>query len=110
MAMDQALCVCEVADVLEMPQSSVSSHVQQIRRAGLIESEKREKWTFFRVLPAYRALLLSLEKHFPNMPEEWRDDEERLRKRLAERDQSCCPSPERLAPSRSSRTKALRAQ
>lgn len=40
-----ALCVCELADILEMPQSSVSSHVQIIRKAGLLESEKCEKWT-----------------------------------------------------------------
>ena len=25
---DHALCVCELADILDMPQSSVSSHVQ----------------------------------------------------------------------------------
>ncbi|RYD17419.1 MAG: ArsR family transcriptional regulator, partial [Verrucomicrobiaceae bacterium] len=40
LVMDDALCVCELADILEMPQSSVSSHVQVIRKAGLLESEK----------------------------------------------------------------------
>ena len=35
LVMEDALCVCELADILEMPQSSVSSHVQVIRKAGL---------------------------------------------------------------------------
>ena len=34
LVMDRALCVCELADILGMPQSSVSSHVQVIRKAG----------------------------------------------------------------------------
>jgi ArsR family transcriptional regulator len=46
LVLDEALCVCELADILEMPQSSVSSHVQVIRRAGLLVSEKCEKWTY----------------------------------------------------------------
>ena len=49
LVMDRALCVCELADILEMPQSSVSSHVQIIRKAGLLESETCGKWTYFRI-------------------------------------------------------------
>jgi ArsR family transcriptional regulator len=45
----EALCVCELADILEMPQSTVSSHVQILRKTGLLESEKCEKWTYFRI-------------------------------------------------------------
>ena len=46
---DRAMCVCELADILEMPQSSVSSHVQIIRKAEMLESETCGKWTYFRI-------------------------------------------------------------
>ena len=64
LVLEDALCVCELADILEMPQSSVSSHVQVIRKAGLLESEKCEKWTYFRIEPKYRGLVGTLEKFF----------------------------------------------
>ena len=97
MAMEEALCVCELADILGMPQSTVSSHVQVIRKAGLLESEKCEKWTYFRIMPRFRKLFLTLEEHFPGMNEQCREDSRRLAERLTEREQSCCPRPKQLA-------------
>lgn len=102
MAMREPLCVCELADVLEMPQSSVSSHVQIIRKAGLLESEKAEKWTYFRVRSTYLKLLRSMIELFPDGEMKSLEDEERLEKRLALRRDSCCPGPKHL---KSRRTK-----
>ena len=92
---DEALCVCELADILEMPQSSVSSHVQVIRRAGLLESEKCEKWTYFRIEGRYLKLIATMEKFFEENPA-WKDDEARSAARLGERLDSCCPGPKKL--------------
>ena len=96
MAMTEPLCVCELADVLEMPQSSVSSHVQIIRKAGLLESEKAGKWTYFRVTSPYLKLLRGMSALFPDGETECRKDRKRLEKRLALRRDSCCPGPENL--------------
>lgn len=94
---DEALCVCELADILEMPQSSVSSHVQVIRRAGLLESEKCEKWTYFRIGAEYLRLVRGMERFFAASGDpEWRGDAEKAERRLAEREGSCCPGPKRL--------------
>ncbi len=97
LVMDEALCVCELADILEMPQSTVSSHVQIIRKAGLLESEKREKWTYFRIAAGHLKLLRTMERHLGGGDdEEERGDAERSARRLAEREGSCCPGPVRL--------------
>lgn len=97
LAMDEALCVCELADILGMPQSSVSSHVQVLRKAGLLESEKCEKWTYFRIDAAYLKLIRDLERYFEAAGEEaWADDDRKAALRLAERDESCCPGPKKL--------------
>ena len=91
-----ALCVCELADILEMPQSSVSSHVQVIRKAGLLESEKCEKWTYFRIEPQYRELIGTLEKFFESDDTVLKSDAARALARLAIRESSCCPGPKSL--------------
>ena len=97
LVLDNALCVCELADILEMPQSSVSSHVQVIRKAGLLESEKCEKWTYFRIAPNYRKLIASLEKFFAESDDAiLTTDAARSIARLAKREESCCPVPKSL--------------
>jgi ArsR family transcriptional regulator, arsenate/arsenite/antimonite-responsive transcriptional repressor len=96
LVLDRALCVCELADILEMPQSSVSSHVQVIRKAGLLESEKCEKWTYFRIGPNYRELVGILEKFFESDDAILKTDAARTRARLAVRETSCCPGPKSL--------------
>lgn len=100
LVMDEALCVCELADILRMPQSSVSSHVQVIRKAGLLESEKRGKWIYCRVGAEHRALLTPLARFFsasPGTDAVLTKDAANAVRRLAERDEDCCPPPKKLA-------------
>lgn len=92
-----ALCVCELADILGMPQSSVSSHVQVIRKAGLLESEKCEKWTYFRIEAKYLKLIRAMESFFADSGDPaWDGDADRAARRLEERKGSCCPGPRKL--------------
>ncbi len=98
LVMEDALCVCELADILEMPQSSVSSHVQIIRKAGLLESEKCEKWTYFQIHRDYRKLIQSLAKFFGESDAAvLENDAARSIQRLAKRENSCCPGPKTLS-------------
>lgn len=97
---NEPLCVCELADILDMPQSSVSSHVQIIKKAGLLESEKCEKWIYYRVEASHRHLLLALGEFFevsPSRDAVLKADAMKAVKRLAERNESCCPLPKGLA-------------
>jgi ArsR family transcriptional regulator len=95
LVMDRALCVCELADILEMPQSSVSSHVQIIRRAGMLESETCGKWTYFRVMRGQLPLLKAILRQFPDSAVH-ATDAKRTAARLAHRETSCCPGPVKL--------------
>jgi ArsR family transcriptional regulator len=101
LVMERALCVCELADILGMPQSSVSSHVQIIRKAGLLESETCGKWTYFRIARGHLVILKSILRHFPDAAESTADAE-RAESRLAHRETSCCPGPLKLAKPRKS--------
>jgi ArsR family transcriptional regulator len=101
LVMDEALCVCELADILDMPQSSVSSHVQVIRKAGLLESEKCEKWTYFRIEKSFLKLIGAMEKALSGVDDPiWAEDAKKAAGRLTERQESCCPGPKKLVPRR----------
>ena len=43
------LCVCQITEVLELAQSTVSSHLRELRRAGLITERKEGRWVFFSI-------------------------------------------------------------
>jgi ArsR family transcriptional regulator len=46
------LCVCEVAEVLQVPQSSVSEALRELRRAGFLSERKEGRWVFVSVVPS----------------------------------------------------------
>lgn len=105
----EPLCVCELADILNMPASSVSSHVQVIKKSGMLDSEKCEKWIYYRVKPAHRSLILAIERFFEASPVTDRllkSDAAKAVKRLARREESCCPLPLSLVAKKSGRKTA----
>ena len=46
---DGELCLCHLIGLLELAPSTVSRHVDQLRQAGLLETERRGKWRYFRL-------------------------------------------------------------
>ena len=58
------ICVCEFEDYFRMGQSKVSYHVRKLKDAGLVQEEKRGKWSFYSLdRDAARALLSEAERH-----------------------------------------------
>ena len=55
------LCACDLPDVLDKSQPTVSHHLSQLVQAGVVEREQRGKWAWFRLdatrLSAIRAAL-----------------------------------------------------
>lgn len=49
------LCVCELCDALEMGQSTLSTHLQAIRRAGLVDVRRQGKWNYYSLSEPGRA-------------------------------------------------------
>ena len=44
-------CVCDISDGIEVSQPTVSHHLKVLRNAGLLESERRGSWVYYRVVP-----------------------------------------------------------
>ena len=85
----QELCVCELMDVVQLPQYKVSRHLRELRHAGLVEATRRGRWMHYRVSaaatrsPLHQDLLKFLDVHLRTRPEARRDDS-RLGRRLAQ--------------------------
>jgi ArsR family transcriptional regulator len=43
------LCVCDLVDILRLPQSSVSRHLAYLRRAKLVEATREGKFAHYRL-------------------------------------------------------------
>ena len=46
---DGELCACEVQVVLDAPQSTVASHLRELKDAGLVNTRRQGKWTYYRI-------------------------------------------------------------
>jgi ArsR family transcriptional regulator len=44
-----ALCVCDIVDILRLPQPAVSRHLAYLRRAGLVEVNRNWKYAHYRL-------------------------------------------------------------
>lgn len=49
-------CVCDIADV-GVAQPTVSHHLKKLREAGLLTSERRATWVYYRLAPGVLELL-----------------------------------------------------
>lgn len=55
-----AFCVCELVELLEMSQPSISQHLRRLREANLILEEKRGRWVFYSLNQAHELYTLLL--------------------------------------------------
>jgi ArsR family transcriptional regulator len=67
------LCVCDLIDVLRVPQAKVSRHLAYLRRAGWVRARKDGLWRYYTLAPASGAfhtkLLECLSCCFTDVPE-----------------------------------------
>ncbi len=62
--LERELCVCDLSDVLRLPQSTVSRHMSRLKSAGLVLSRRELTWIHYQLAPSelatdLKALLLA---------------------------------------------------
>jgi len=45
---EPGLCACDIEEAVGLSQAAVSHHMGLLRRAGLVEAEKRGRWVYYR--------------------------------------------------------------
>ncbi|MFB6876439.1 ArsR/SmtB family transcription factor [Streptomyces sp. NPDC056323] len=46
------ICVCDLTPAFDLSQPTISHHLKLLKQAGLITSERRGTWVYYRLLPA----------------------------------------------------------
>jgi ArsR family transcriptional regulator len=46
------VCVCELTTAFDLTQPTISHHLKVLREAGIIGSERRGTWVYYRLVPA----------------------------------------------------------
>jgi ArsR family transcriptional regulator len=74
-------CVCDLVEVLGVPQPKASRHLAYLRKAGLVVARKQGQWSYYSLAPArgpfHGRLLACLATCFREVPE-LRSDADRL--------------------------------
>ena len=88
-------CVCDLVEVLDVPQPKVSRHLAYLRKAGLVLARKEGLWMHYRLTGAtsdfHRSLLNCLSCCFKAVPELAQDIERLGRDKGACCGSDCCP-------------------
>ena len=54
------VCVCELTPAFDLSSGTISHHLKALRQAGLVESERRGTFVYYRVRPEALAALAAL--------------------------------------------------
>ena len=57
-------CVCDLAELTDVSQPTVSHHLKVLRDVGVLASERRGTWVWYRVTPGYKAAIGTLLESF----------------------------------------------
>lgn len=60
----QEACVCDLAELTDVSQPTVSHHLKVLRDAGVLTSERRGTWVWYRIAPGYRGAISTLLESF----------------------------------------------
>ncbi|MEV0633254.1 ArsR/SmtB family transcription factor [Nonomuraea wenchangensis] len=45
------VCVCDITDAFELSQPTISHHLKVLKEVGLLTSERRASWVYYRLVP-----------------------------------------------------------
>src|SRR3954463_1490887 len=89
------LCVCDLIEVLGVPQAKVSRHLAYLRRAGLVQARKEGLWQYYTLTAARGAfhtkLLECLACCFNDVPELAKDTARLGRNKCCDSGRCCTP-------------------
>ncbi|MCH6265886.1 MULTISPECIES: ArsR/SmtB family transcription factor [Neobacillus] len=62
-------CVCELQEVFDMSQPSISQHLRKLKDAGLVKEERRGQWIYYSLNPENElyGLIEPILQHVPDL-------------------------------------------
>ncbi|GAB3798883.1 metal-responsive transcriptional regulator AseR [Virgibacillus kimchii] len=76
---EQACCVCELVEIFQMSQPSISQHVRKLKDLGLVTEERRGQWIFYSVNKSseYYAFIQPILEQLPSQDTKLKELEEK---------------------------------
>ena len=64
-------CVCELVEILEMSQPSISQHIKKLKSENLLKERRQGQWIFYRINKEAEMypLIQSIALHLPDQQE-----------------------------------------
>jgi ArsR family transcriptional regulator len=87
------LCVCELVDALEISQSTLSGHLQVLRKTGLVITRKEGRWIYYSLTDQKSALIELIFSHLKldaDADPRLGRDSKRIERRMAIRENGRC--------------------
>ena len=57
-------CVCDLAELADVSQPTISHHLKVLKESGLLASERRGTWVYYRIIPGRRGAVTALLEAF----------------------------------------------
>jgi ArsR family transcriptional regulator len=87
------LCVCDIHEILALPQPLVSRHLARLRNAGLVEVERDSQFAHYRLAapdnPVHRILVNCVRTSFKRV-DRLDDERDAAERRVKEREENPC--------------------
>lgn len=85
-------CVCELEDALELPQYTVSRHLNKLKRIGIVDSRKDGVWSYYSLYYKSNSEIRTILETIGQVLEGeiFREDERRLKERISLREEGKC--------------------
>ncbi len=61
-------CACDISPVVDVSQPTISHHLKVLKAAGLLASERRASWVYYRILPDALTALAGLLQNGQTVP------------------------------------------
>ncbi|MFV2080518.1 MAG: ArsR/SmtB family transcription factor [bacterium] len=86
-------CVCDLMEVMDLPQSTVSRHLATLRQAGLVEDRRQGVWNYYQLAdssePVCRELFGIVSSSLGHL-EQIQSDQKRLKSLLMQKQSDAC--------------------
>ena len=87
----ESLCVCEIVDSLEEPESNISRHLKVLKHTKLVEERKEGRWKYYSITAGSDQIMTHLFQTITLIPREvMKKEYEQLQRRLKLRKDGRC--------------------
>ncbi|MFS0728281.1 ArsR/SmtB family transcription factor [Paenibacillus sp. 1P07SE] len=74
---ERELCVCNLVDIMQMSQPSISQHLRKMKTGGLLNEYRRGKWVYYSLNVQDKPYVMDVLESLPSQSDkvEWLDQQ-----------------------------------